>query len=227
MLIRAIRSAVNSDPEDLWDFGTVRHVGKPGTVGRVNNSIKVSGPPLTWEMNGSTPSEASSSLTTKKRMSNSSIRKTELPPLPTSPQSPRRTSYDHQATVRHMPSIGPANHRDSRPVIDEKRPAEEVNYDEDYVETYPRGASVVQKKAAVDDEDDLPGTTMLDSVILPALASVGQPLAKPVQKANLTSAIPSRFESRSSCCAQCTAACVYRGREDYTRFNGGTRARDR
>ncbi|KAL4070485.1 kinase-like domain-containing protein [Scleroderma citrinum] len=162
---------VNSDPEDLWDFGTVRHVSKPGTIGRTNNSIKISGPPLTWEMNGSALSEVSQSSTpTRKRTSNSSIRKTELPPLPSSPQSPRRTSYDQQATVRHMPS-GPNNH-DNRPVIDEKNSKDERDYDEDYTETYPRGASVVQQKAVTDDEDDLPDTTMLDSVILPAIASL-------------------------------------------------------
>lgn len=164
---------VNSDPEDLWDFGTVRHVSKPGTIGRANNSIKVSGPPLTWEMNGSLPSESSqSSTTTRKRTSNSSIRKTELPPLPTSPQSSRRKSYDQQATVRHMPSGGPNSHHDHLQVIDEKRPTDEGNYDEDCTETYPRGVNVVQNKAAVDDEDDLPDTTMLDSVILPAIASL-------------------------------------------------------
>ncbi|KIM70058.1 hypothetical protein SCLCIDRAFT_501543 [Scleroderma citrinum Foug A] len=164
---------VNSDPEDLWDFGTVRHVSKPGTIGRTNNSIKVSGPPLTWEMNGSPPSEVSQSPTaTRKRTSNSSIRKTELPPLPTSPQSSRRTSYDQQATVRHMPSGGPNNHHDNMQVIDEKRPTDEGNYDEDRTETYPRGVNVVQNKAVVDDEDDLPDTTMLDSVILPAIASL-------------------------------------------------------
>lgn len=177
VFIHAICSHVNSDPEDLWDFGTVRHVSKPGTIGRTNNSIKVSGPPLTWEMNGSPPSEVSQSPTaTRKRTSNSSIRKTELPPLPTSPQSSRRTSYDQQATVRHMPSGGPNNHHDNMQVIDEKRPTDEGNYDEDRTETYPRGVNVVQNKAVVDDEDDLPDTTMLDSVILPAIASVGYPL---------------------------------------------------
>ena len=27
---------VGTDPDDLWDFGTVRHVARPGTIGRAN-----------------------------------------------------------------------------------------------------------------------------------------------------------------------------------------------
>ncbi|KAI6112421.1 Pkinase-domain-containing protein [Pisolithus croceorrhizus] len=163
----------HSDPEDLWDFGTVRHVGKSGTIGRTNNSIKVSGPPLTWEMNGSTHSEVSHSSITKKRASSSSIRKTELPPLPTSPQSVRRSSHD-QATVRHMPTSGQNSLSNDRQVADEGRHSGEGDHDGAYTETYPRGASLVQEKGApgVDDEEDLPDTTMLDSVILPAIASL-------------------------------------------------------
>lgn len=163
----------HSDPEDLWDFGTVRHVGKPGTIGRTNNSIKVSGPPLTWEMNGLTRSEVSHSSITKKRTSDSSIRKTELPPLPTSPQSIRRTSHN-QATVRHMPSSSQNSLPNDRQVADEGRHSDESDHDATYTETYPRGASLVQEKGAssTDDEEDLPDTTMLDSVILPAIASL-------------------------------------------------------
>ncbi|KAG6334131.1 hypothetical protein ID866_4954 [Astraeus odoratus] len=161
---------VNSDPEDLWDFGTVRHVGRPGTIGRSGNSIKVSGPPLTWEMNGSTRPDVSQS-STRRRTSNSSIRKTELPPLPSSPQSTRRTSYDQQATVRHMPASGTNNH-DNHQGIDDKRRSGEEDYGDDYTDTYPRGAAVVQDKRVPDDDEDLPDTTMLDSVILPAIASL-------------------------------------------------------
>ncbi|EEB94488.1 hypothetical protein MPER_06688 [Moniliophthora perniciosa FA553] len=50
----------SSDPEDLWDFGTVRHVSRPGTVGRKETPIQVSGPPLTWENNGTQRSDVSS-----------------------------------------------------------------------------------------------------------------------------------------------------------------------
>ncbi|KAI5998113.1 Pkinase-domain-containing protein [Pisolithus albus] len=151
----------HSDPEDLWDFGTVRHVGKPGTIGRTNNPVKVSGPPLTWEMNGSTRAEVSHSSITKKRTSDSSIRKMELPPLPTSPQSMRR----------HMPSSGQNSLHNDRQVADEGRHSDEGDRDGAFAE---RGASAVQEKGppSTDDEEDLPDTTMLDSVILPAIASL-------------------------------------------------------
>lgn len=39
-------SPASGDPEDLWDFGTVRHASRPGTIGRAQqNPIQVSGPP--------------------------------------------------------------------------------------------------------------------------------------------------------------------------------------
>lgn len=53
-----------------------------------------------------------------------------------------------------------------------REPSDEDNYDDQYASTYPRGASVVEQKRAVEEEDELPDTTMLDSVILPAIASV-------------------------------------------------------
>ncbi|KAI6136199.1 kinase-like domain-containing protein [Pisolithus sp. B1] len=147
----------------LWHRSTCWKVLAP--LVRTNNSIKVSGPPLTWEMNGSTRSEVSHSSITKKRTSNSSIRKTELPPLPTSPQS---------ATVRHMPTSGQNSLSNDRQVADEGRHSDEGDHDGAYTETYLRGASLVQEKGVhgTDDEEDLPDTTMLDSVILPAIASL-------------------------------------------------------
>ncbi|KIJ66445.1 hypothetical protein HYDPIDRAFT_174534 [Hydnomerulius pinastri MD-312] len=160
----------SGDPEDLWDFGTVRHAGRPGTVGRAHNSIKVSGPPLTWEMNGSTRSDISTSSIATKRTSGSSITKTELPPLPSSPQSSRTPSVYEQATVRHMPSGGPIPSKTQG--AHEREPSDEDDYDDQYVDTYPRGASIVQAKHEPEDDEDLPDTTMLDSVILPAIASL-------------------------------------------------------
>ena len=163
-----LRSA-NSDPEDLWDFGTVRHAA---TVGRAQmNSIKVSGPPLTWENNGRAPSDDSedsvsgSSSTFSRRGPSASTEattvnsKTELPPLPTpSPPTPRK--FDQQATIRNGSVAAVAARR---------QPSDE--YDDDY-EDGPNGyaAGAANGRPPVDDE--LPDTTMLDSVVLPAIASV-------------------------------------------------------
>ncbi|KAH9849200.1 Pkinase-domain-containing protein [Lenzites betulinus] len=149
-----------SDPEDLWDFGTVRHAG---TVGRAQpNPVQVSGPPLTWEMNGRTPSEDSSnssstftagrrgvSDTSSTATSINSTSKGDLPPLP--PSAPATTAskrFDQQATVRH----GPKGLN--------REPSDEDDYDSrDY-----------ENHREVD--DDLPDTTMLDSVVLPAISSL-------------------------------------------------------
>lgn len=162
----------SGDPEDLWDFGTVRHAA---TVGRSQNQIHVSGPPLTWENNGTRRSDSSSGSGGSYISTNSSITvKGELPPLPASPASARRV--DQQATVRHMPEG--AGSRNSHHSV-QREPSDEYDddYDDDpYSDTYTaRGGSTTQlseKMSHVQLEDDLPDTTMLDSVILPAIASV-------------------------------------------------------
>ncbi|KAI0654461.1 Pkinase-domain-containing protein [Cubamyces menziesii] len=149
-----------SDPEDLWDFGTVRHAG---TVGRAQaNPVQSSGPPLTWEMNGRAPSEdssnSSSTLTAGRRgvsdsssMTASINNKGDLPPLPPSaPASAASKRFDQQATIRHG-----ANGLS-------REPSDEEDYDNgDY--SGPNHHDV---------DDDLPDTTMLDSVVLPAIASL-------------------------------------------------------
>lgn len=161
-----------SDPEDLWDFGTVRHVSKPGTIGRTNNSVKVSGPPLTWEVNGSTRQEMSQSSISTKRTANTLTKHADLPRLPpVDPASARGSAQDKHATVRRMPS-GSLNNHQKDPQAQPKGKSSNQNEDEDNCgQTFPRGTNVVQDKCG-DDEDDLPDTTMLDSVILPAIASV-------------------------------------------------------
>ena len=155
----------SGDPEDLWDFGTVRHAGR--TIGRANNSIKVSGPPLTWEMNGSGRADTSASSISTKRTS-SSLTKVDLPSLPSSPKSARPPSVYEQATVRHALPGGPVNNGQE---THERGPSGE----DEYTTTYPRGASVVEQKRDMEDDEELPDTTMLDSVILPAIASVRSP----------------------------------------------------
>jgi serine/threonine-protein kinase 24/25/MST4 len=163
---RFMHRPASGDPEDLWDFGTVRHAGR--TIGRANNSIKVSGPPLTWEMNGSGRADTSTSSISTKRTSSSST-KGDLPALPSSPKSARAPSVYEQATVRRMPSGGPVSGNGQE--AHEREPSDEDDYGDQYTTTYPRGANLIEQKR--DDEDDeLPDTTMLDSVILPAIASV-------------------------------------------------------
>lgn len=136
----------SGDPEDLWDFGTVRH-GKPSTIGRAS-SIRASGPPLTWENDDR--HQSLGSVTTKGEPSGA-----------TSISSRRRDDY--QATVRHVPSEnGGSRSGRNAPTRDPSDEYEE--YDDQYYdeERHPN--------ERVDDE--LPDTTMLDSVILPAIASL-------------------------------------------------------
>ncbi|KAI0094398.1 kinase-like domain-containing protein [Irpex rosettiformis] len=148
---------VSADPEDLWDFGTVRHP----TVGRAKqNSIQVSGPPLTWENNGTTRSDGSSSsgrhsFTHKERVQAASFTdsmssRRELPPLPPSSPSTPRKFNDSQGTVRQA----------NRP----RDPSDE--YDDDYED------QEIARATQANGEDDLSDTTMLDSVVLPAIASL-------------------------------------------------------
>ncbi|KAL6304006.1 Pkinase-domain-containing protein [Sparassis latifolia] len=155
------------DPEDLWDFGTVRHAA---TIGRAQpNPVQVSGPPLTWEINGSTPSDDSSGsgssfARTRRDISASgsssqtaSINfKGDLPPLPPSaPPTPKKA--DQQATIRHGGSISLS-----------REPSDE--YDDAYDITEPALAPVAASNGVT--EDELPDTTMLDSVVLPAIATL-------------------------------------------------------
>ena len=147
----------------------MRHAG---TVGRAQSSIKVSGPPLTWENNGTTrsdvddeedsaPASATSSTFSRRGPSSSTEAttvgsKTELPPVPASVSNPRK--IDKQATIRNG-TVAAAVKRE---------PSDD--YDDDY-EDEPNGyVAGANGRPPVDDE--LPDTTMLDSVVLPAIASV-------------------------------------------------------
>ncbi|KAF8956093.1 kinase-like domain-containing protein [Flammula alnicola] len=162
----------NGDPEDLWDFGTVRHGGRPNTIGRSQNSVRASGPPLTWENDGTpTKRHEESPQSPSRRVSGSSYTssvttKGELPPLPPSAGTPRF----EQSTVRHMP---PPTEVRTSPVV-EQHPDDYEDYDDQFVDTYSsaKGSMIHQKMQDIHLEDELPDTTMLDSVILPAIASL-------------------------------------------------------
>jgi serine/threonine-protein kinase 24/25/MST4 len=58
----------------------------------------------------------------------------------------------------------------------ERHPDDYEDYDDQFVDTYSsaKGSVIHQKMQDMHVEDDLPDTTMLDSVILPAIASVGR-----------------------------------------------------
>jgi len=155
-----------SDPEDLWDFGTVRHAL---TVGRTQtNPVQVSGPPLTWENNGTRRSDestvSSSGSFPRTPTSNSALSvntKGELhalPPLPPSaPSTPQKA--DQQATIRRG---GPSLSRESSDEYDD-------DYEDPEAGTLPHQGAAPTHQAP---DDDLPDTTMLDSVVLPAIASL-------------------------------------------------------
>ncbi|KAG7099959.1 hypothetical protein E1B28_001752 [Marasmius oreades] len=167
------------DPEDLWDFGTVRHASRPATIGRNQNPIQVSGPPLTWENNGTQRSDVSSnssgsSLRGRNSTSSSITAKGDLPPLPSDARGSRRSD---QATVRHMaPAVAAANSSVSR--MSQRTAQREPSDDyEDYGDQY--GNEKYQREDELEDrmrrtqlDEDVPDTTMLDSVILPAIASL-------------------------------------------------------
>lgn len=172
-------SPAGADPEDLWDFGTVRHSSRAGTVGYgQQNPIPLSGPPLTWENNDSPRSGSGSSSEVTRQGSRSSIlsvkssisAKGELPPLPPSNSSTPSKYSDHQATVRNPPG-GVINQTGSNSSAVRKDPSDEYeDYGDQYVDTYNQTAQEGQVQPPI--EDELPDTTMLDSVILPAIASV-------------------------------------------------------
>jgi serine/threonine-protein kinase 24/25/MST4 len=155
-----------TDPEDLWDFGTVRTTARPGTIGRASG-VQASGPTLTWDYNnnttrsrGSSGSGASIAGTNGPRRgpsaesdtvaSSITVQADRLPPLsPSDRSTPRR--LHQQATVRHG-AVGSNEGNGLR-----RESSDEYDDLENHIP-----------------EDDLPDTTMLDSVVLPAIASVRQ-----------------------------------------------------
>ncbi|KAI9513114.1 kinase-like domain-containing protein [Russula earlei] len=156
--------STTADPEDLWDFGTVRTAGRPGTIGRAS-SVQVSGPPLTWDYDNNARSRASSgsgasitstngprrgpSTGTDTSATSSITARTDRPlPLPSLDRNSSRR-LDQHATVRH----GVVGSNEGNGV--HREPSDEYDDLEDHLP-----------------EDDLPDTTMLDSVVLPAIASL-------------------------------------------------------
>ncbi|KAF8347079.1 kinase-like domain-containing protein [Amanita rubescens] len=147
----------NGDPEDLWDFGTVRSTARPATIGRAQ--AHVAGEPQVWESeedwpNGS-PAQAGQEVP---RHALSIANKRDLPPLPS-----RKFNQD---TVRHLPVA--ENARNQRPIERESSDGCD-DYDSAY-STKVDGLRHQMGDAQLDDE--LADTTLLDSVVLPAIASL-------------------------------------------------------
>lgn len=136
------------------------------------------GPPLTWENNGSAPryDERTPSPVLHSPMSSQTPVVTEkgnrdLPPLP---PSSANSSRFQQSTVRHMPQPVDNNHKTNSDPLQREPSDEYEDYGDQYTETYSstKSNNVQQKMQDMHLEDDLPDTTMLDSVVLPAIASV-------------------------------------------------------
>ncbi|KAG6889342.1 hypothetical protein C0995_001750 [Termitomyces sp. Mi166 len=166
---------VNGDPEDLWDFGTVRHNNRSSTIGR---SVTVSGPPLTWEHHDTGRLDSSDPATprgsgSRSKYTSSINTKGELPPLPPSePHTPSSSSGSFsQSTIRHMPPSAHSPQKDSRRSVQQEPSDEYEDYDDQYVD-YPTKSDPLERIEDLHLDDELPDTTMLDSVILPAIASL-------------------------------------------------------
>ena len=152
----------------------------------------MSGPPLTWENNGTartgsdgsgssssssqmgSGSSSSSSSSSNNSYSSSVTAKGELPPLPPSaPATPKRNSQ--QDTVRNTPT-GSDSEGTQRGI--RREPSDEYDeYNQQYTHPYSAQNDHSQRSRGhtrVPSDEQLPDTTMLDSVVLPAIASASQ-----------------------------------------------------
>lgn len=153
----------NSDPEDLWDFGTVRHVG--ATIGRTQHNPAIDdhggrNGDLFGYSTTPTPSSTTETAAYDHRQSidQSSIanKGDHLPPIPPPPAK----KYDVEATVKHALLKGSGTTR----ATVRREPSDEYDdYDEDFAH---------QEGQNGNGDTELPDTTLLDTVVLPALASV-------------------------------------------------------
>jgi serine/threonine-protein kinase 24/25/MST4 len=171
----------NMDPEDLWDFGTVRSTARPGTVGRAYKPA--TGEPSHWESeevdwaNGSTSPIPTSPTKRGFGSSGSStyvpsvVNKGDPPPLP--PKSPTSKRFT-QDTVRHTPTavIDDADRTGNKHVI-EREPSDEYDdYEGNYEDYSTKVDGLERQLEGTQLDDEFPDTTLLDSVVLPAIASL-------------------------------------------------------
>ncbi|KAF8743700.1 hypothetical protein AX14_001226 [Amanita brunnescens Koide BX004] len=150
----------NGDAEDLWDFGTVRSTARPATMGRAQAYKHAAGEPRIWESEEDWPDDSAQAGEEIPITHNR-----DLPPLPTTPGKPRRFNQD---TVRHVPATAAERVGNQRPLERERSDG----YDE-YEGPY--SAKVDGLRHQLEDaqlDDELADTTLLDSVVLPAIASL-------------------------------------------------------
>lgn len=152
-----------SDPEDLWDFGTVRHVG--ATIGRTQHKLTIDDhggrntntpgyhlTPTPSDITGTTAHDHQQPI----NYSPIADKNDKLPPIPPPPVK----KYDVEATVKHALPKGPGTTR----ATVQREPSDEFDdYDGDFVHHEGQNGN---------GDTELPDTTLLDSVVLPALASV-------------------------------------------------------
>ena len=143
--------------------------------------MRMSGPPLTWENSDSPqrPNEQSPSSPQRVSISSNNPPVTTKGELPLPPSASSQKTQFQQSTVRHMPS-GTIEKPQSSPTAvisqPEAHPHPQIeDYDDQYVvDTFSSAKSgIIHKIQDMQlDDDDFPDTTMLDSVVLPAIASV-------------------------------------------------------
>ena len=144
----------------------------------MGRKIQVSGPPLTWEYKNHTRSDDSSSGSSASTGSSQTLLaspvkdKGTLPPLPSSPTK----RHDQDSTVRNAHSNGVEEDQDT-PRGGRREPSD------DYSDEYDLYQGVYTARAGhspptylhhqeAHSHQDLLDTGMLDSVVLPAIASV-------------------------------------------------------
>ena len=89
------------------------------------------------------------------------------------PVSNNKRHSDHQATVRNMPSGGIDPVAPTQRTVQRELSDEYEDYDDQYLDAYSSHSQILQEgRGQTPLEDELPDTTILDSVILPAIASV-------------------------------------------------------
>jgi serine/threonine-protein kinase 24/25/MST4 len=170
---------VGADPDDLWDFGTIRHVARPGTLGRATARTEngltypqpVSGLDTNYmphqNSNGVRPPSVSASSISS---SSTVTVKGDLPALPV-----RNPTYEDQSADQGTVRTTPKRERNREGSYDSNRSVGSDDSDRELRAEAARQqlANVhLEDEVDADLEEDLDERTMLDSVVLPAIASV-------------------------------------------------------
>jgi hypothetical protein len=100
------------------------------------------------------------------------------------------------------------------------------DYDDQYPDTYSstKSSIVQQKMQEIQLEDELPDTTMLDSVVLPAIASVSiiyALLKRSRHSFLLSSVIPKSLNTRGKSSSECSATSIHGCGKNHTWSDAG------